>query len=217
MNNLNLSVSNWNQNIPKKYLCPKYGLNESPTIKWSPVNNCKSYAFIIQDLNEVSHNFIHWYIPSINPSVESILSLKNNKNISSSPSELLTFYENNPNIPVKQGLNTSTSFGYHGPCAPKDTGDHEYVFYFYALDNDIFKVLNEKKNQFSNDYNNLFKPKTKSELEQLIKNLNINILAFTTHSGFFNPSSLTGSGKDSDYDSSFSNENDEYDDDDDDN
>jgi phosphatidylethanolamine-binding protein (PEBP) family uncharacterized protein len=204
MNNINLSVSNWNQNIPKKYLCNKYGFNQSPSVKWTSVINSKSYAFILQDLNEVSHNFIHWYIPSIDPSIHSISTLKNNLNPKSNSSDLLTFYENNPQIPLKQGLNTSSSFGYHGPCAPKNTGDHEYVFYFYALDNDIFKVLNEKKNQFANEYTNLFKPKTKSEFDNLLQSLGIKTIEFTTHSGFFNPSSLI----DNDNDNNNNNDND---------
>ncbi len=201
MNNFNLSVSNWNKNIPKIYLCEKYGSNQSPSLKWTSINNSKSYALILQDLNEVAHNFIHWYIPSIEPSINSISNLKNNQNPKTNSSDLFTFYENNPQIPVKQGLNTSSSFGYHGPCAPKNTGDHEYVFYFYALDNDIFKVLNEKKNQFTNEYKNLFKPKTKSEFENLLQSLGIKTIAFTSHSGFFNPSSLSNSDSDSDFQS----------------
>ncbi len=223
---LQINISNWNQKIPISYLCPKYGDNHSPNVKWTKVNNTKSYAFILQDLAEVAHNFIHWYVPFIDPSLESISSLNNSKNLKLTSSDILSFYEEHPDMKVKQGINTSTSFGYHGPCAPKGTGNHEYVFYFYALDNDLFKVLNEKKSQFQNDYNNLFNPKTKSEFENLLKKLNVNILSQTSHSGFFDPSNLPSTSQsgsslnqthfeanasDSEFESDFDSDNDSYD------
>ncbi len=191
---MNISVSNWNQKIPQQFLCSKYGDNISPSVKWSPIESAKSYAIVLQDLSPVAKNFIHWYIPSINPSIESISSLNNTKNLNLSNSDILSFYEQNPSIKVKQGINTSTSFGYHGPCAPKNTGNHEYVFYIYALDQDLFDFLNEKKNIYHDEYTNLFLPKIKSDFENLLKKLNINIISQSSHSGFFNPSNLPQSG-----------------------
>ncbi len=220
--NLNLNIPDWTNSISTDFLCPKYGKNLSPKISWSVIKNIKSYALILQDIHPVAHNHIHWYIPSISPSVHSIASLNNDSTPKSSSSNLSSFYTKFPNIKVKQGLNTLGSFGYEGPCAPIGTGNHEYVFYFYALDQDLF---NEK---YSNEFDHLFQHKTKDEFENLLKKLNIHIISFSSLSGFFNPSSLSSSNSlhqggvrfdnestdSSDFDSDFDNIDDNYQDDD---
>ena len=48
---------------------------------------------------------------------------------------------NQRKISIIQGFNNSSNiynmYGYYGPCAPKDTGNHRYIFTIYGLDNKL--------------------------------------------------------------------------------
>ncbi len=205
-NQISLSIPNWTNNINKKFLCPKYGNNISPSVSWN-INstnnsfNIESFALILQDIHPVANNHIHWYIPFIDKSLNSIGLLSNNtcaqyNNITST--DLLNCYKQYPDIKVKQGLNTNKLFGYYGPCAPKIEGEsvnqhkHEYIFYFYALNCDLLKHLAQKN---KNQLNNIFNPKTSEEFESILKSNNVEFLK-TSLSGFFNPlTDLSGGTK----------------------
>jgi len=175
---LQLSIPDWTHQISSIHLCPNYGNNISPSLSWnSSLNNnrIKSYALILQDIS--AHNYIHWYIPYISPSLNKIDNLVNkNKMLKTNISQIFDYYMKNSELKVKQGFNTRNTLGYFGPCAPEGTGSHEYIFHFMALDDDIFK----------SDYNkDILLPKRYEEFKNILKEKNINILMETKVSGFF--------------------------------
>ena len=174
---MNLSIPSWTSQpeIPIQYACPSYGNNISPSISWTPIKNAQSYALILQDPD--ANDFVHWYIPSISPSIHSIDALENSpKNISN----LSSFYSSH-SIRVKQGINTHQTFGYFGPCAPKGTGIHKYTFYLYALDKDIYEIVKD----IPQEVKLLFLPKKSNEFEELLQQKNIHILQKDSISGNF--------------------------------
>lgn len=191
MSTIHLYIPNWTNNIDKKFLCPKYGENNSPSISWTYSSSSvgpttESFALILQDIHPIANNYIHWYIPSINKGLTSFDSLLDYDydydGVSDGihASDLFDCYSQHPEIKVKQGLNSNGSFGYYGPCAPKiaqdnTNGNHEYVFYFYALDKDLMGSDAE-----------LFKPKTSKEFESLLRSLGVKY-SRSSLSGFFNP------------------------------
>jgi phosphatidylethanolamine-binding protein (PEBP) family uncharacterized protein len=174
---LQLSIPDWTHQISSIHLCPNYGNNISPSLSWnSSLNNnrIKSYALILQDVS--AHDYIHWYIPYISPSLNKIYNLENKNILKSNISQIFDFYKKNDEMKVKQGFNSRNTLGYSGPCPPEGTGSHEYIFYFMALDDDIFfKSINK----------DILLPKRYEEFRNILKEKNINILMETKVSGFF--------------------------------
>ncbi len=185
---MNINISNWNQNIPQKYICTSHnGLNHSPSISWSPIPNTVSYALILQDIS--AHDFIHWYIPCISNNITSIpsssISIHLSNNLSNNKlNQLLNTYYSNNNTPILQGINSKGTIGYHGPCAPEGTGNHEYVFHVMALDGDLCHKIKDKNNNKKN-IKGLFETHTYEQFKQLLEENQINILAESQHSGFY--------------------------------
>jgi Raf kinase inhibitor-like YbhB/YbcL family protein len=136
--NLELIDFTRNNKIKKEYLCKNHGGQDiSPHIYWKKITNAKSYALILEDPDAVGKNFdhrvnlVHWYIPFISPEINEILEL-NHSSINNLQS--INFTKINYNkINMFQARNTIGKFGYHGPCAPKDSGIHHYKFTIFAL------------------------------------------------------------------------------------
>ncbi len=136
---MNLTINdfvNYKKKINKDYLCYSHGgKNICPKITWNCVENAKSYVIIMEDPDAVASTFIHLflYVEPINNSSCNTISNK------------LYF-----------GKNSLNENSYFGPCAPKDTGVHRYIFTIYALDKKIkINNNNDKINSSRNFINKL--------------------------------------------------------------
>jgi Raf kinase inhibitor-like YbhB/YbcL family protein len=110
--------------IPPQYTCK--GQNVNPPINILNVpSGTQSLTLIMHDPDAVSGDFLHWLMWDIPPSTESIA-------VNSVP------------IGAVQGLNGANQTGYTGPCPPKGTGVHRYIFDFYALDTVLNLTTNSK-------------------------------------------------------------------------
>jgi Raf kinase inhibitor-like YbhB/YbcL family protein len=146
---MNLTIHNFvnsNKKINKKYLCISHGGNNvCPKMSWNCVENAKSYVIIMEDPDAaVVSNFIHLFL---------YVDIINNKSCNTLSHKLYF------------GKNSLNENSYHGPCAPKDTGVHRYIFSIYALNKKIkFNRNNNKINSSKNFINK-------------IKNMDYNILS----------------------------------------
>ncbi|MEM0174410.1 MAG: YbhB/YbcL family Raf kinase inhibitor-like protein [Sulfolobaceae archaeon] len=104
--------------IPVKYTCD--GEDVSPPLQWSPVNNAKTYAIIVEDPDAPMGIFIHWVIYNI----------KSNYLPENIPKKEITDFG-------IQGLNDFGKIGYNGPCPPRTHPAHRYFFRVYALDTEL--------------------------------------------------------------------------------
>jgi Raf kinase inhibitor-like YbhB/YbcL family protein len=168
---LNLHIINFvdkNNFIAKNYVCKNHnGLNLTPNLKWNNISNAKSYSIIFEDPNAVNGNFVHWYIPYISNNINELKSFQN-KNIKNFNN--INFSKLNlSKLNIFQGKNSLNKFGYFGPCAPKFTGIHGYIFKIYALDN-IFPINNNNL-QITSSF----------QFENLLKKYNINIITKEQH------------------------------------
>ncbi len=100
--------------IPPQYTCRGQNVNPPITIFNVP-KGTESLVLIMHDPDAVNGDFLHWLMWDIPPSTESIP-------VNSVP------------IGARQGLNDASQSGYTGPCPPKGSGTHTYIFDFYALD-----------------------------------------------------------------------------------
>jgi Raf kinase inhibitor-like YbhB/YbcL family protein len=100
--------------IPPQYTCRGQNVNPPLNIFNTPTGT-QSLTLIMHDPDAVSGDFLHWLVWDITPSTESIP-------VNSVP------------IGAIQGLNGRGEPSYYGPCPPKGTGTHRYMFDFYALD-----------------------------------------------------------------------------------
>src|SRR3990172_5533244 len=98
------------QPIPKKYTCDADEVNPPLTITETPTDT-KSLVLIVEDPDAPAGLWIHWLVWNIPPTTTII---------------------NENSVPGTQGLNTSGSRSYQGPCPP--SGTHRYFFKIYALD-----------------------------------------------------------------------------------
>jgi Raf kinase inhibitor-like YbhB/YbcL family protein len=148
----------------KKNICYNFGGdNISPQISWNMIENTKSYALVLEDPDAVVGTFVHWYIPYISNKINlinplSFLDYKYNNNINI----------NLNNVSILFGINTLNKIGYTGPCPPKGTGEHRYIFNLYALDG-ILKI--DKDNIHIKDSKNF---------EELLKKNSINYISKDT-------------------------------------
>lgn len=100
--------------IPPQYTCK--GQNVNPPLNiFNPPKGTQSLTLVMHDPDAVSGDFLHWLVWDIPPSTEGI-------SVNSVP------------IGAVQGQNGSGNGGYTGPCPPKGSGTHRYIFDFYALD-----------------------------------------------------------------------------------
>jgi phosphatidylethanolamine-binding protein (PEBP) family uncharacterized protein len=152
--------------IKKDYVCKKQeGLNKSPSIKWSCIENVESYAFILEDI--ISHSFVHWFIPYISKDICQIDILDISKignNVKINNKIINIQNKNKEKIKIIQGLNSLGEFGYYGMCAPEYSGIHHYHFRIYGLD----KVMKE----------NIIQVSGSEEFERKLEDQNIKIISF---------------------------------------
>jgi Raf kinase inhibitor-like YbhB/YbcL family protein len=134
----------------KKYLCQSHSHNDneySPQVSWTPIEGAKSYALILEDpdASPRPRNFIHWYIPYISRDINQIDEINITRNhkvvdninkLELSNNQLILFNNqltNNNKVQIIMGKNSLGNIGYHGPCAPKDSGVHRYIIKLYGL------------------------------------------------------------------------------------
>ncbi len=155
--NFHSTVLQNNGYIPIEYTT--YGSNKMIPLNWSNINdpNVGSYALICVDLHPIAKQWVHLYIPKIVLSK----SLFNNENIQKlNASESII------------GMNSFKERGYGGPHPPKGTGKHKYVFYLFALNNNVNISENEK-----------------NECKNVIQFINMvkseNIIGYSTLTGYY--------------------------------
>jgi len=103
--------------IPVEFTCD--GDNTSPPLRWSDVpDGTHSIAIVVDDPDVPSGIFRHWSIFNIPSGRRSLTA--------NQP----TFFELKDS--TRQTLNDNGSTGYSGPC-PSLGQEHEYVFFIYAL------------------------------------------------------------------------------------
>ncbi|MGH7196610.1 MAG: YbhB/YbcL family Raf kinase inhibitor-like protein [Candidatus Saccharimonadales bacterium] len=102
-----------NQQIPEIYTCK--GANYSPpfTIENVP-SEAKSLALIMHDPTAPGGDFVHWTMWNIDPQTPQIAE-------GTTPDRAV------------EGVTNFGPPGYGGPCPPKGSGTHQYVFELYAL------------------------------------------------------------------------------------
>ena len=100
--------------IPPQYSCKGQNVNPPINILNKP-GGTQSLTLIVHDPDAVSGDFLHWLVWDIPPSTEFIS-------------------VNDVPIGAIQGKNGMGQNNYIGPCPPKGTGTHHYIFDFYALD-----------------------------------------------------------------------------------
>lgn len=100
--------------IPKQYTCRGHNVNPPLNILKVPVST-QSLTLIMHDPDAVNGDYVHWLVWDIPPGTEVI-------SVNSVP------------VGAIQGQNSGGQNKYTGPCPPKGTGTHRYIFDFYALD-----------------------------------------------------------------------------------
>ena len=138
---MNLTIHNFvnsNKKIKKEYLCLSHGGNNiCPKMSWNCVENAKSYVIIMEDPDAaVVSNFIHLFL---------YIDIINNKSCNTLSHKLYF------------GKNSLNENSYHGPCAPKNTGVHRYIFSIYALNKKI--KFNKNNNKITSSINFIDKVK----------------------------------------------------------
>ncbi len=101
--------------MPIAYTCRGHNISPPLAISGVPAD-AKSLALIMHDPDAVNGDFTHWLLWDIPTSV-------NNLAADSVPAGAV------------QGLNDAGQANYLGPCPPKGSGNHRYIFELYALDN----------------------------------------------------------------------------------
>lgn len=110
--------------IPSKYSCD--GANINPLLSISEVpENTKSLALIVDDPDAPGGTWVHWVVWNIDPSIKEIA-------------------EDSVPAGAVQGINSSDTVQYEGPCPPG--GTHRYYFKLYALDTLLPDNMNESIN-----------------------------------------------------------------------
>ena len=138
---MNLTIHNFvnsNKKIKKEYLCLSHGGNNiCPKMSWNCVENAKSYVIIMEDPDAVVvSNFVHLFL---------YIDIINNKSCNTLSHKLYF------------GKNSLNENSYHGPCAPKNTGVHRYIFTIYALNKKI--KFNKNNNKITSSINFIDKVK----------------------------------------------------------
>ena len=100
--------------IPEQYTCRGQNISPPLAIPNMPAGT-KSLALIMHDPDAVNTDWVHWLVWNISPSTTEIT-------------------ENSVPEGTIQGTTSFGKPGYGGPCPPKGTGTHGYMFELYALD-----------------------------------------------------------------------------------
>jgi Raf kinase inhibitor-like YbhB/YbcL family protein len=103
--------------IPLHYSCK--GDNISPPLNIVDVpKNAKNLALVMHDPDAPVGDYLHWLMWDIQPSTQSIGA-------------------NSVPVGAVQGPNGSGENNYMGPCPPKGSGTHRYIFELYALNSTL--------------------------------------------------------------------------------
>ena len=102
-------------NIPPRYTCD--GANVNPPLIIEDVSrDTKSLVLIVDDPDAtMARTFTHWFVWNI-------------------PLDTIEFQEGEVPRGVVQGRNDFGNEGYGGPCPPRGSKPHRYMFKLYALD-----------------------------------------------------------------------------------
>jgi Raf kinase inhibitor-like YbhB/YbcL family protein len=100
--------------IPEQYTCKGENINPPLNIMNLP-QAAKSLALIMHDPDAPAGDYLHWIMWDILPSTQAI-------SVNSVP------------VGAVQGPNGSHENQYTGPCPPKGSGTHRYIFELYALE-----------------------------------------------------------------------------------
>ena len=105
------------QDIPALYSCD--GQNRSPALEWvSPPPGTASFVVTIIDPD--ARDFTHWVLFDI-------------------PATAAQLADGETQVGVA-GKNDFGALGYGGPCPPRGTQAHHYIFTLYALDTNTLKL-----------------------------------------------------------------------------
>ncbi len=101
--------------LPAAFTCD--GADQSPPLSWTGVPvDAAEVAVVVSDQD--ANDFVHWVVSGLSPDVTAL-----------------------PAGTVPAGAvqlqNDSGSLGWYGPCPPKGSGVHHYVFTVYALANPL--------------------------------------------------------------------------------
>ena len=185
---LNLDIINFTKNnkILRKYICKNHdGNNISPSLSWVKISDPTSYALILEDPDAVIGNFVHWYLPFIDPSITTISSLDYNDS-ENKKKENKKEKNSNQTIRIIHGKNTLGEIGYHGPCAPPKSGIHRYIFTLYALNGKLdFSTLGNLQIKSSKNFENILKKNNIQILASDKKEFYYSYQDFLLESGYF--------------------------------
>ena len=106
--------------IPRRHSCE--GEDISPPLRWSGAPEATAaFALVVDDRD--ARGFVHWVVADIPPGT----------------TELAEGLQADPGAgagssgPPTQGRNDFGRQGWGGPCPPRGSGDHRYVFTLWAL------------------------------------------------------------------------------------
>jgi hypothetical protein len=98
--------------IPARFTCD--GEDVPPGLEWSGGPPGEEYALLLTDPDAPGGTFTHWVVYGI-------------------PGTISSLPEGRLPEGVRQGTNDFHSLGYRGPCPPRGSGLHRYVFTIYSL------------------------------------------------------------------------------------
>ena len=97
------------------------GKDISPELHWkNPPKNTASFVLIVSDPDATRGIFYHWVLFNISKSATNLP-----ENVSSLPEGTIT------------ALNSFEKPLYNGPCPPKGSSEHRYIFNLYALNSKL--------------------------------------------------------------------------------
>jgi Raf kinase inhibitor-like YbhB/YbcL family protein len=99
--------------IPDRFTCASIG--RSPPLRWSGVPaRARELALLVEDPDAPGGTFVHWVLFHLAPGLRRLSS-------GSVPDA------------ARQGVSSTGSVGWTGPCPPKGDAPHHYAFTLYAL------------------------------------------------------------------------------------
>lgn len=103
--------------MPEQYTCR--GQNVNPPLNvFNVPPQAQSLALIMHDPDAPVGDFVHWLMWDV-------------------PANTETIAANSVPVGAVQGQNGTEEAKYIGPCPPKGTGTHRYMFELYALDTSL--------------------------------------------------------------------------------
>jgi Raf kinase inhibitor-like YbhB/YbcL family protein len=112
--------------IPRGHTCE--GEDVSPPLRWSGApDGTAAFALVVDDRD--ARGFIHWVVADIPPGTTEMAAGLQADPGADSPA-------GGSGAPT-QGRNDFGRQGWGGPCPPRGSGDHRYVFTLWALSNTL--------------------------------------------------------------------------------